>query len=125
MGAITNNISQQMDIDSDSESEVLSTVSEGPPSSVAYTNERSMITASSGTSYELDPSTRSSSPMSVISLTDSVRANILYRQEHGRGLNNYCEIYRLPVDDEEFERLGMVARAFLLEFTYFLERYPI
>jgi len=66
MGAITNNISQQMDIDSDSESEVLSTVSEGPPSSVAYTNERSMITASSGTSYELDPSTRHQENMRVV-----------------------------------------------------------
>jgi len=102
-----------MDIDSDSESEVFSSVSEGPHS-VAYTNARSMTTASSGTSYELD--TRSSSPMSVISLTDSMRANVLYRQEHGRGLNNYSEIYRLPVDDEEFERLGTVARPFLLEF---------
>ena len=116
MGTITNHISQQMDIDSDSESEVLSTVSEDPPSSIAYTNERSMTTASSGTSYELDPSTRSSSPMSVISLTDSMRANILYRQEYGRGLNNYSEIYRLPVDDEEFERLGTLAFPFLLEF---------
>jgi hypothetical protein len=110
MGTITDHILQQMDIDSDSESEVFSTVSDGPPSSVAYTNARSMT---SGTSYELDPTTRSSSPMSVISLTESMRANILYRQEYGRGLNNYSEIYRLPVDDEEFERLGTVAHSFL------------
>ena len=112
MDAITDHIVQQMDIDSDTESEIFSTTSEGPPSSVAYTNERSMGTTSSGTSYELDPSSRSSSPMSIISLTESMRANILYRQEYGRGLNNYAEIYRLPVDDEEFARLGTVAHPF-------------
>ena len=45
------------------------------------------------------------------------RRNFLYRQEHGRGLNNYCKIYRLPVDDEEFERLCTpVACPFLFEF---------
>lgn len=29
-----------------------------------------------------------------------------FKQEYGRGLNNYSEIYRLPADDEELERLG-------------------
>lgn len=115
MGTITNHM-PQMDIDSDSESEVFSTVSEDPPSSIAYTNERGMGTTSSGTSYELDPLTRSNSPMSIISLTESMQANILYRQEYGRGLNNYAEIYRLPVDDEEFARLGTMAHPFSLQF---------
>ncbi|KIM37774.1 hypothetical protein M413DRAFT_448286 [Hebeloma cylindrosporum] len=92
-----------MDID-DAASDVFSTTSEGPPSSVAYSNGRTMTTASS---YEIDPATRSNSPMSVISLTDSMRETILYRHEYGRGLNNYSEIYRLPVDDEEFERLDI------------------
>lgn len=116
-----------MDIDSDTESEIFSTVSDGPPSSIAYTHARSMITTSSGTSYEIDPPTRSNSPMSVISLTESMETSILYRQEYGRGLNNYSEIYRLPADDEEFERLGTVAASFFYKVwigTYFLERRP-
>jgi len=103
-----------MDIDSDSESDIFSTVSEDPPSSIAYSNGGSMATASSGTSYELDPSMRSNSPMSVMSLTESMQRHLLYRHEYGRSLNNYSEIYRLPVDDEEFERLG-TGGPFLLE----------
>jgi len=30
----------------------------------------------------------------------------IYRQEYGRGLNNYSNVYRLPADEEEFDRLG-------------------
>jgi ribosomal protein L11 methylase PrmA len=30
-----------------------------------------------------------------------------YRREYGRELNNYSEIYRLPADSEELERLSM------------------
>jgi hypothetical protein len=64
---------------------------------------------SSYTSYERtnqDSQSRSPSPASVISLTDSLQTHI-YRQEFGRGLNNYCDVYRLPADDEEWLRLGV------------------
>jgi hypothetical protein len=61
--------------------------------------------ASSKTS--MDVSMRSHSPApSVFSVTSSLRAQA-YRQEYGRGLNNYSEVYRLPADDEELHRLGM------------------
>jgi hypothetical protein len=60
--------------------------------------------ASSATSH--DVSMRSGSPApSVYSVTSSLRA-ASYRQEYGRGLNNYSEVYRLPADDEELDRLG-------------------
>jgi hypothetical protein len=59
---------------------------------------------SSATSH--DVSMRSGSPApSVYSVTSSLRA-ASYRQEFGRGLNNYSEVYRLPADDEELDRLG-------------------
>jgi hypothetical protein len=51
-------------------------------------------------------SMRSSSPTpSVYSVTSSLRAQSV-RYEHGRGLNNYSEVYRLPADEAEVERLG-------------------
>ncbi|KAG7445072.1 S-adenosyl-L-methionine-dependent methyltransferase [Guyanagaster necrorhizus] len=50
-------------------------------------------------------STRSVSPApSVWSMTSSLRAEA-YVQEFGRDLNNFSEIYRLPADEEELERL--------------------
>ena len=56
---------------------------------------------------------RSASPApSVYSMTSSLRASA-YREEYGRGINNYSEVYRLPADDEEFERLGAAFRFFL------------
>jgi hypothetical protein len=59
---------------------------------------------SSATSH--DVSMRSGSPApSMYSVTSSLRA-ASYRQEYGRGLNNHSEVYRLPADDEELERLG-------------------
>ncbi|KAL6304917.1 S-adenosyl-L-methionine-dependent methyltransferase [Sparassis latifolia] len=59
--------------------------------------------ASSATSNDWEM--RSASPVpSVFSMTGSMRA-AAYTLEYGRGLNNYSEIYRLPADDEEFERL--------------------
>ncbi|KAH9081813.1 hypothetical protein EDB83DRAFT_586306 [Lactarius deliciosus] len=55
------------------------------------------------TSY--DVSMRSGSPApSVYSVTSSIRA-ASYRQEYGRGLNSCSEIYQLPADDEELDRL--------------------
>ncbi|KIP11739.1 hypothetical protein PHLGIDRAFT_63365 [Phlebiopsis gigantea 11061_1 CR5-6] len=48
---------------------------------------------------------RSASPgPSVFSIGSSLRVNA-YRHEYGRGLNNYSEVYRLPADDEELDRL--------------------
>ncbi|OCH88758.1 S-adenosyl-L-methionine-dependent methyltransferase [Obba rivulosa] len=59
--------------------------------------------ASSATSYDWEMRSASPAP-SVYSMTDSlVRA--AFRHEFGRGINNYSEVYRLPADDEEFERL--------------------
>lgn len=60
-----------------------------------------------GTSHTShDFSMRSSSPApSVWSMTSSLRAQA-FKQEYGRELNNYSEVYRLPADDEELDRLG-------------------
>ncbi|KAL1762531.1 S-adenosyl-L-methionine-dependent methyltransferase [Schizophyllum commune] len=52
-----------------------------------------------------DASMRSASPApSVWSMTSSLRRQA-YRHEYGRGLNNYSDIYSLPADDDEYERL--------------------
>lgn len=60
--------------------------------------------ASSVTSADM--SVRSASPgPSLMSVSNSLRVNS-YRHEYGRGLNNYSEVYRLPADDEELDRLG-------------------
>lgn len=54
----------------------------------------------------VDWSMRSPSPApSVFSVTSSMRA-AAFRLEYGRGLNNYSDVYRLPADDEELQRLG-------------------
>lgn len=61
--------------------------------------------ASSRTSVT-DVSMRSASPTrSVFSVTSSVRAQAI-REEHGRGVNNYSDVYLLPADDEEVDRLS-------------------
>ncbi|KAF8641132.1 hypothetical protein AX17_000774 [Amanita inopinata Kibby_2008] len=74
--------------------------------------------ASSVTSH--DRSMRSASPVpSVISMTGSMRENI-FKLEYGRGLNNYSEVYRLPADDEEWNRL---AKQYPL-FTEIMGKYP-
>ncbi|KAF8167467.1 S-adenosyl-L-methionine-dependent methyltransferase [Crassisporium funariophilum] len=84
-----------MDSDSDTDSDVFS---------VASTLNGS-ITESGPSSYDAD-SMRSGSPApSVLSMTDSLRAQI-YKQEYGRDLNNYSDVYRLPADEEELERLN-------------------
>lgn len=61
--------------------------------------------ATSATSHDWDMRSASPAP-SMYSMTSSLRA-ASYRHEFGRGINNYSEVYRLPADDEEFERLGM------------------
>jgi hypothetical protein len=51
-------------------------------------------------------SMRSASPTgSVWSVSSSLHA-AAYREEHGRHLNNYSDVYRLPADQEELDRLG-------------------
>lgn len=90
--------SHSEDTDSDAESE-----------SDRYTDMSLDGFAPSATSSKtsMDVSMRSQSPApSVFSVTSSLRAQA-YRQEYGRGLNNYSEVYRLPADDEELYRLGM------------------
>ena len=80
-----------MDTDSDTESDIFS--------------ERAKDLSISSYS-DVDSSMRSSSPVpSVLSLTSSMQRQI-YRQEYGRNLNNYSDVYRLPADEEELERLG-------------------
>ncbi|TEB24749.1 hypothetical protein FA13DRAFT_1638308 [Coprinellus micaceus] len=68
---------------------------------------------SSYTSYDRDSrhsrrssseDSRSASPASLISLSESIRER-LFREEHGRHMNNYSEVYRLPADEEEWARL--------------------
>lgn len=60
--------------------------------------------ASSATSHDWEMRTASPAP-SVISISSSLRA-AAYREAYGRGINAQSEIYMLPADDEEFERLG-------------------
>lgn len=62
------------------------------------------VGGSSYTSY--DASMRSGSPTpSVRSMTSSILAQA-FKHEFGRGINNYSEVYRLPADEEELDRLG-------------------
>ncbi|KAG5647661.1 hypothetical protein DXG03_008384 [Asterophora parasitica] len=69
------------------------------------------ISASSHTSY--DVSMRSGSPTpSVWSMTSSIRAQA-FKQEFGRGINNYSEVYRLPADEEELDRLEKQHQMFM------------
>jgi hypothetical protein len=57
-----------------------------------------------------DVSMRSASPApSVQSMTSSMRQQA-YRQEYGRGINNYSEVYKLAADTQECERLGASLR---------------
>ena len=75
-------------------------------------------TGTSGTS--VDFSMRSPSPApSVFSMTSSLRAQA-YKTEFGRGLNNYSDVYRLPADEEELERLGRLSSIGLMSLLYSL-----
>ncbi|KAG6810916.1 hypothetical protein H0H92_009846 [Tricholoma furcatifolium] len=59
----------------------------------------------SWTSY--DDSMRSASPTpSLIPISSSARAQAV-RQEFGRAINNYSDVYKLPADDEELQRMDM------------------
>lgn len=92
-----------VDDDATSASDKPSSMSSSPPFSPAP--------SSSCTSLELDGRSVSPAP-SVYSMTSSIREQS-YRVEYGRGLNNYSEVYRLPADPEELERLGTLHRATL------------
>ncbi|KAI0778675.1 S-adenosyl-L-methionine-dependent methyltransferase [Trametes elegans] len=74
--------------------------------------------ATSATSHDWDMRSASPAP-SVYSMTSSLRA-ASYRHEFGRGINNYSEVYRLPADDEEFERLDQQH----IMFMEVMGRYP-
>ncbi|KAF8204302.1 hypothetical protein K438DRAFT_1580170 [Mycena galopus ATCC 62051] len=83
------------DGDHDSDEESLASL---PPFSASGS------TRGSHTSY--DVSMRSASPTpSVWSITNSMREQA-FKSEYGRELNNYSEVYRLPADDEELDRLN-------------------
>lgn len=80
--------------DSDSDDTDTSSISSFPPLSPS-------IASSHTSNWE-----RSDSPVpSILSMTSSLR-EAAFRQEYGRYLNNYSEVYRLPADEEELERLG-------------------
>lgn len=87
--------SSMHDTMSDDESDAMSLVS----GSYAMSSRASSVTT-------VDWEMRSASPgPSVMSMSSSLRVNA-FRHEFGRGLNNYSEVYRLPADEEELERLG-------------------
>lgn len=60
---------------------------------------------SSAPSSEIDHSMRSPSPLSVMSINSDMK---FFKNEFGRQLNNYSDIYRLPADTEELNRLGIL-----------------
>jgi hypothetical protein len=64
-------------------------------------------------------SERSESPApSLISFHSSMR-ELAFTREHGREINNYSQVYRLPADREEHERLSeshLTIRTLLLIF---------
>ena len=57
------------------------------------------------TSERLRGAGSGSSSTSTVGLTEAMRA-MMYKQEYGRELSTLNENYHLPVDEEEFERLG-------------------
>jgi hypothetical protein len=51
-----------------------------------------------------------SSGASVFSMSSSIRAQS-FKHEYGRDFNNYSEVYQLPADGEELDRLGWSTKA--------------
>ncbi|KAJ7150329.1 hypothetical protein C8R46DRAFT_1124641 [Mycena filopes] len=93
---------RMLDADHDSDDDSIASL---PPFSAAGS------TSGSRTSH--DVSMRSASPTpSVWSMTSSIRAQA-FKQEYGRELNNYSEVYRLPADDEELDRLNKQHEMFI------------
>ena len=85
--------------DDEMEDDAYSVISADSTGSMLYAH-----TSSSATSHDWEMRSASPAP-SVYSVTISLRA-ASYVREFGRGINNYSEVYRLPADEEEFERLG-------------------
>lgn len=94
--ASSHNMPTPYDDASDDESDAYSVMS----TSTGFAG--SVATSATTADWEMRSASR---PPSVFSMTSSLRASA-YRHEYGRGLNNYSEVYRLPADDEELERLG-------------------
>lgn len=101
MSVVTNNFLrfQPLLLDEDSDDDDMrSTVS-------SLFSSPSDVDMSSGTSYTTD-SNRSDSPApSVLSMTSSMEA-ATFKIEYGRGINSASDVYSLPADDEELDRLG-------------------
>ncbi|KAF7426628.1 hypothetical protein PC9H_008997 [Pleurotus ostreatus] len=100
MSVVTNNFLRfkplLLDEDSDDD-DMRSTVS-------SLFSSPSDIDMSSGTSYTTD-SNRSDSPApSVLSMTSSMEA-ATFKIEYGRAINSTSDVYGLPADDEELDRL--------------------
>ncbi|KAK0481523.1 S-adenosyl-L-methionine-dependent methyltransferase [Armillaria novae-zelandiae] len=91
---VSHTFPKPLDGDSDDDSDACSV------SSISPFSPAPSVGGSSYTSY--DASMRSLSP------TPSA-----YKQEFGRGLNNYSEIYRLPADAEELDRLDLQHNMFI------------
>jgi len=72
---------------------------------VSFANGTNPSVISSQTSHDVSMRSHSPTP-SVLSMTPSMQERA-FRHEYGRGLNSRSEVYRLPADDEELERLGM------------------
>ncbi|KAJ7170294.1 hypothetical protein C8R43DRAFT_876010 [Mycena crocata] len=90
------------DVDTDSDDESLTSLS-------PFSAPQNM----SGTRTSYDSSMRPASPVpSVWSITSSIRAQA-FKEEHGRQLNNCSEVYRLPADKEELDRLNKQHDMFL------------
>jgi len=73
------------------------------PESDREDDDHSMVSPSIATSFDLERSMHSASPVSVVSINSNMQ---FFKREYGRQLNNYSDIYHLPADREELERLG-------------------
>ncbi|KAF9531642.1 hypothetical protein CPB83DRAFT_808648 [Crepidotus variabilis] len=79
--------------------------SESDRESDAYSGTASDISSRTSVSSDnIDYSMRSLSQASVMSIESTMQ---LYKQEYGRELNNYSDVYGLPADDEELDRLEL------------------
>ena len=61
--------------------------------------------ASISSATDLQDHASISSGASIFSMSSSIRAQS-FKHEYGRGLNNYSDVYQLPADDEELDRLS-------------------
>jgi len=99
-------------VDNDSEMNIeeddLSSETESVPSAIVF-SEYGRTGATTVTSVEDDGvsmRTPSPEPEPIIHMDEQLRAT-LYREEFGRNLNSYSDVYKLPVDEEELDRLGI------------------